>query len=178
MKKLFLALVMVLGTVASQAQRAFEATTWSDDDSPAHSGFYANALVGAYTGDLEETAFGFGAEVGYRLHLTNGLHWNILSAGWNSGVSDYIEVGDLSNVRIMTGARFITPDFLAGKRMYINFDLGYSINTSYGDMSGFAYNVGLGVNLSRSFSMGVSWDGISKDSYNWGIVGLKLGFNF
>lgn len=178
MKKLLLALAMVFCVAGAQAQRASEAAVWSEDNDAAHSGFFVNPVLGAYVGDIDDTGFGFGADLGYRLHLTSGLHWNILTAGWNSGlINGGEDIEYLSNVRILTGARYNTPRILAGKSMYVNFDLGCSINT-YSSDAAFAYNLGVGVNLSRLISLGVAWDGISKDGYNLGIIGLKLGINF
>lgn len=181
MKKLLLVLALVFATATSaMAQRAGEATVWADDNDINHSGFYLNPYLGAMAGDVS-TSFGFGAEIGYRYHFGYGINWDILTLGWNS-CSDSFE--ELSSIRLMTGVRYNTPQILAGKSMYINFNLGYQFNTYDGDLNGFTYGVGLGVNLSRLVSLGIAWEGNTKhedywdSNLNWGIVGLKLGINF
>lgn len=178
MKKMLLALAMLLGIASAQAQRASEASVWNEDNGINHSGLFVNPYLGAMTGDVD-TMFGFGVELGYRYHFGSGFNWDILTVGWNSGIKDGgDDVERMSAVRIMTGARYNSAPVLAGKSLYGNFNLGYSVSTNESYMNGFTYSVGAGVNLSRLVSLGISWDGTTRDSFNWGIVGLKLGLNF
>lgn len=178
MKKIFFAIVMALCAMGVQAQHASDVSVWSENDNAAHSGVFTNVILGAYTGDIE-TGAGLGLDLGYRYHIISGLHWNILTVGtnfaWNN---DEYDGGDFLNVRFKSGAHYITPEILGSKRMYVDFNLGYSVNTKYSELNGFTYDVGLGVNLSRLFSLGITWDAISKDSATWGIIGAKFGFNF
>lgn len=175
MKKLFLVLALIAATATTAlAQRAAEASVWSDDNDINHSGFFFNPIIGAMVGDVP-TSFGYGFEGGYRYHFASGVNWDILTVGLNT-CSESFE--DYASVRLLTGVRYNTPNILAGKSMYFNFNLGYQINTKHDYMSGFAYGLGLGVNLTRLVSLGFTWEGNTADSANWGIFGAKVGFNF
>lgn len=184
MKKLLLIFtVLVTSAITSSAQRASDSDlSWHGNSDINHNGIFTDVTAGVLTGDLD-TDFGLGLKLGYRWHVSDGISWDIASIGLSTGVSDFSEA---LNLRFLTGFRYNTPEDLVGKSLYVNFGLGYCLSTDDTDFGGFAYEVGAGVNLTRTLSLGLVWEG-SNWSYeyeNWkisgkfGIIGLKLGLNF
>ncbi|MDE6453095.1 MAG: hypothetical protein K2L27_02705 [Muribaculaceae bacterium] len=182
MKKILIAFVMLFGAFAANAQRAGEATMWSDDSDFNHSGFFFNPTVGVMTGDCD-TGFGLDLTAGYRWHISSGFNWDILKVGMNTDVANF---GEMLSLRFLSGFRYNSPALFADKGLYVDFGLGYQVFTDETDLSGFAYEVGAGVNLTRLISLGLVWEGNTSSvdtyygSYNlsWGTFGVRLGLNF
>ncbi|MDE6540699.1 MAG: hypothetical protein K2L74_01665 [Muribaculaceae bacterium] len=183
MKKILIAFVMLFGAFAANAQRASEATIWNEDYDFNHSGFFLNPTIGVMTGD-RFNGFGFDITAGYRWHAGSGFNWDILKVGMNTETSYF---GEMFSLRFLSGFRYNSPALFAGKGLYVDFGLGYQVSTYEGDLSGFAYEVGAGVNLTRLISLGLVWEGnnTSGDVYEgstrvdgWGLFGVRLGLNF
>ncbi len=183
MKKFIVFFALIAGVFSMSAQRAGEFSMWNNEVSYDinHSGLFLNPTVGLQTGDVEDD-FGLSLQLGYRWHIGSGFNWNVLSVGANTGVSNFTDMLDL---RFLSGVRYNSPEILAGKSLYADVAFGYNYLTEM-EEGGFAYEVGVGVNLNRSVSLGLVWEG-SKVSYEdgwydfsakWGIVGIRLGLNF
>lgn len=183
MKKFWTAFVFVLGLAAANTQSVSAA--WDDDCN--HSGVFLNPTVGVTVGDVD-TDFGVGLGLGYRWHITNGICWDVASVGASTGVSNFTEQ---LNLRILSGLRYNSPALFADKGLYGSFGLGYQFCTDNTDISGLAYEVGAGINFSRTISLGFVWEGncasytvvgprnytVDVDSH-WGTFGVRLGINF
>lgn len=184
MKKLIFATLLSLFAIPSFAQRASDAdvSSWGGDESWNHSGAFTELVLGGVVGDMDGD-FGVGVNLGYRLHIWNGICWDVLKVGINGGVS---HLSDTLDMRFISGLRYNTPAVVGGKSLYLNCAFGYHFLTDNTDLDGFAYEVGAGVNLNPNFSMGITWeasqaetDGYYSDyDYNWGIIGLKLAYQF
>lgn len=183
MRKVILFLAVLVSAITASAQRASDSDmSWSNNDDINHSGVFADVTAGVLTGDMD-TDFALGLKLGYRWNIYDGLSWDVVSIGASTGVSNFAEA---MNLRFLTGFRYNTPVDLIGKSLYVNFGLGYCLSTDDTDWGGFAYEIGVGVNLTRTISLGLAWEG-SKWSYeyegwkfsgNFGIIGAKLGINF
>ena len=176
-----LSLSALMAGAHSHGGRCHEHNYCSDH---AHSGMFSDLTVGLQTGCVDPD-FGIAIKAGYRLNLYEGLSWNIISAGAEIGVT-YADV----NLRFMSGLRYNLPFCLNSKTVYVNADFGYGFSTSDTAFGGFAYEIGAGVNFSRTISLGVAWEGSVWDYHlqygiydlsmrgNFGIIGLKLGINY
>ena len=191
MKKFIISSLLSLLVLPVMAQRASDAdvSSWGDNDW-SHSGFFGEVVLGGQVGDVDGD-FGVGFNLGYRWHIWNGLCWDVLNAGLNAGVSHFTETLD---ARFLSGIRYNTPQFVAGKSLYINCAFGYHFLTDETDIDGFAYEIGAGVNLNPHLSLGITWEAnnsseeysyqvgrywyTDKVDYNWGIIGLKLAYQF
>lgn len=153
-----------------------------------HSGFFFNTGIGVITGDCD-TDFGWEFGMGYRWHIASGISWEILRLGFNTGVSNFEE---LINIRLTTGIRYDSPrlDFMKGKSLYATFVCGGGVNPEY-ESTGFVYEVGAGVKLTRNCSVGLFWHGNPTleeweyDDYgydygdaNYGMFGAKIEWLF
>lgn len=183
MKKIIIASLLSLFAIPTFAQRASDAdVSYMGDENWNHSGAFTELVLGGQVGDVDAD-FGVGLNFGYRLHIWNGISWDVAKIGVNTGVSHFTDVLDL---RFLSGFRYNTPNFVAGKSLYLNCAFGYHFLTDNTDLDGFAYEVGAGVNLNPNFSMGITWDASQSDvegyysdySWNWGIIGLKLAYQF
>ena len=187
MKKVISLLAIVLAAVSfsASAQRAGELNMSSNDDWN-RSGVFAEIGLGAACGDID-TDLGFSVGLGYRYHFGNGLFWDIIKvAYYNPSTTEAFEEG--SSMRFLTGVRYNSAPLLAGKPIYANFAAGYQLNVYDTDYwKGFAYEFGVGVQCSRSVSVGIMWEGNvchysfgnwGSENANMGIVGLKLGIQF
>lgn len=187
MKKLFMLLMLAAMSagISATAQRAGEYNLVHSDDWN-HSGIFANVGLGVACGDVD-TDLGLSVGLGYRYHFGNGLNWDVISATYYSPmVTDDFE--DSSSLRILTGIRYNSSPILAGKPLYGNFAAGYQMNLKDFDYwHGFAYELGAGVLLSRTVSLGLMWEGNvahydlgydESENLHFGIFGVKLGLNF
>ncbi len=182
MKKLLTVIAALCCILGASAQRAGEATIWNDNSEYNHSGFFINPTLGVITGDVD-TDFGIDLTLGYRWNFAGGLSWDILKVGANTGVSNF---SDLMTLRFLSGIRYNSPEVIGDKSLYADFSLGYCLLTEDTDFSGFAYEVGAGVNLSPSVSLGIVWEGnnprYEDDFYiykfSYGTFGLRLGLSF
>ncbi|MDE6160299.1 MAG: porin family protein, partial [Muribaculaceae bacterium] len=173
---------MIFSVLAVNAQRAGEATVWSNDNDINHSGFFLNPTIGVEAGDVS-TDFGIDVTLGYRWHIANGFNWDILKIGANTGVSNFAE---LMTLRFLTGIRYNSAPVIGDKSLYADFGMGYGLMTDDTDFGGFVYEIGVGVNLTRKISLGLVWEGncmkYSDDyweySAHYGLFGLRLGVNF
>lgn len=159
-----------------------------------HSGLFLNTGIGVLTGDAD-TDFAWEFGWGYRWHITSGISWEVFRLGFDTGVSHF---KDMFNLRFTTGVRYDTPrfDFLKGKSLYANFNLGYGIRPMADESEGgFVYEIGAGIKLNRKCSVGLFYQG-NKDSYeysyyiprygweyedvdlNWGMFGIKIEYQF
>jgi hypothetical protein len=189
MKKLFAILAVVLSVATASAQRASDMGVFSGNDLEDwnHSAAFIETHLGAVVGDVADTGFGWGFGIGYRWHISSGFCWDVAKLAANTDVTNFT---DMLDVRVLSGFRYNSPRFVAGKSLYLNAAFGYHIMTQDSDYKGFAYEVGTGVNLTRHLSLGLTWDASSyKYEYyygrkeysgttNWGTVGLKLGVQF
>lgn len=185
MKKLLIAIAMICSVISVSAQRAGDATTWNDkldEGDFNHSGFFLNPTIGVTAGDVE-TGFGVGVGLGYRWHIASGFNWDIVKAEAMTDVSNFT---DALAVRFMSGIRYNSPVLFSDKGLYADFGIGYQFMTSDTDNSGVAYEIGVGLNLTRTVSLGLVWEGNSSsyESYgydfdaHWGMFGVRLGLNF
>ncbi len=186
MKKFLTLIISLCCAFGIYAQRAGEASVWNNDSEVNHSGFFLNPTIGVMTGDVD-TDFGIDLTVGYRLNLVDGLSWDILKVGANTGVSNF---SDLMTLRFLSGFRYNSPEIVADKSLYADFSLGYCLMTEDTDLHGFAYEVGAGVNLTSNLSLGIVWEGNNPRysyedgryeytfKYSFGTIGLRLGLNF
>ncbi|MDE7472492.1 MAG: hypothetical protein K2M68_02790 [Muribaculaceae bacterium] len=186
MKKFLLVFALLAGALSVSAQRAGEFSMWSNENSDInHSGFFLNPAIGLVTGDCEDD-FGVSLQLGYRWHIASGFNWDIVKVGANTGVSNFTEMLDL---RFLSGFRYNSHEILAGHSMYADVAFGYNFLTDVSE-GGFAYEVGVGVNLTRTLSLGLVWEGsnVSYDDWfygrytevsaKWGTLGVRLGINF
>ncbi len=186
MKKILTTLLLFCCILTLNAQRAGEASIWNDNSDINHSGFFLNPTLGVMVGDVD-TDFGIDITVGYRWHIASGFSWDILKIGANTGVSNF---ADLMTLRFLSGIRYNSPEIIADKSLYADFSLGYCLLTDDTECNGFAYEIGAGINLTRTFSLGIVWEGNNpkyswEDSYykyttkfNYGTFGVRLGLNF
>lgn len=194
MKKLLFAIAMICSVLSVSAQRAGDATAWNDSKAVEsdfnHSGFILNPTIGVMTGDVE-TGFGIGVDLGYRWHISSGFNWDIITAGISTNSAEF---SDNLNVRLLSGFRYNSPAIFGDKGLYANLGLGYQLMTSDTDLGGFAYEVGVGINLTRIVSLGLVWEGNTASTsysyksgrnwyeedvnYHWGMFGVRLGLNF
>lgn len=179
MKKIFVIFALIFSVMTAKAQLASEASIWSEGASDInHSGVFVNPAIGLQCGDVEDD-FGIAVNLGYRWHIGSGFNWDVISFGVNTGVSNFTEMLDM---RFLSGFRYNTPEILAGKSLYLNCAFGYHFLTDNTDISGFAWEVGGGVNITRKISLGIVYEASKySDDYwsaKWGIVGLRLGLNF
>lgn len=186
MKKILTTLMLLCCILVANAQRAGEASIWNDNSDINHSGFFLNPTIGVMTGDVD-TDFGIDITVGYRWHIASGFSWDILKIGANTGVSNF---SDLMTLRFLSGIRYNSPEIIGDKSLYADFSLGYCLLTDDTDLNGFAYEVGAGINLTKSISVGIVWEG-NNPKYSWedayykytekfsyGTFGVRLGLNF
>jgi len=193
MKKLLIAIAMICSVMSVSAQRAGDATSWNDksvvEGDFNHSGFFLNPTIGVTAGDVD-TGFGVGLGLGYRWHIGSGFNWDIVKADAITDVSNFT---DALTVRFQTGVRYNSPVLFSDKGLYADFGIGYQFNTNDTDMSGVAYEIGIGLNMTRTISLGLVWEGNSSsyeyyvpgryggtydvDSH-WGMFGVRLGLNF
>jgi len=185
MRKLFIIMAVIASALTVSAQRASDSDMrWANSSDINHSGFVTDITAGVLTGDLD-TDFALGVKLGYRWNIYDGLSWDIVSIGASTGVSNFAEA---MNLRFLSGFRYNTPVDLIGKSLYVNFGLGYCLSTDETDFGGFAYEVGAGVNFTRTLSFGIVWEGSNwsyeseydywKISGKFGTIGLRLGLNF
>lgn len=188
MKRLIAILVVAISMATASAQRAADMGIFSgSNDDWNHSSMFVETHLGAVVGDVSSTGFGWGVGLGFRLHLIDGLCWDVVKVGMNTDVLNFV---DMLDVRFLSGLRYNSPRFIADKSLYLNFALGYHLFTECTTYSGFAYEVGGGINLSRNLSMGITWEAshTTAEEYffgdyydvklNWGTVGLKLAYQF
>lgn len=172
------------------AQRASEYNIAPRDYSWNKSGVFANIGFGLSVYDYcgywdHERNFttGLSVDLGYRYHFGQGFYWNIFKLSYyNPYLADF---GDSSSLRFMTGARYLSQPILAERPLYAHFDLGYYLNVGdhdYYEWDGFAYEIGVGVALSRTISLGLAWEGTATSHHQYrqpiGIFALQLGINF
>lgn len=192
MKKLFaFCLAMMLTSVMSvSAQRAGEYNL-GDNSEGSRSGVFAEIGVGVTAGDIN-TDLGLSVGLGYRYHFGNGFCWDILKATYQAPTVT-TAFGEGSTMRFISAFRYNSAPILAGRPIYGTFGAGYQLNVYDTDYwKGFAYEIGVGVNLSRNVSLGLAWEGNVAnyeyyDSYyydyysgraNFGIFALKMGVQF
>lgn len=196
MKKIIALLLLICAFLPlnqALAQRAGEYNVTPRDDSWNKSGVFANIGFGLsayenYSNYWEDRCFspGLSIDLGYRYHFGQGFYWNIVKVGYSNPRFD--RFGEASTMRFMTGFRYMSAPILADRPVYTHFDLGYFVNvanTNYWD--GFAYEIGVGVAISRTISLGIAWEGSKASNfyhYRWpntepiGIFALQLGINF
>jgi opacity protein-like surface antigen len=190
MKKLFAIIAVALCVVTASAQRASDMGIFSNNEYEDwnHSAVFVETAIGAIVGDVD-TDFGWNVGLGYRWHISYGFCWDVLKLGINTIPSNFSK--ETLDWRVLSGFRYNSPRFIAGKSLYANVAFGYHILDGGKDgKHGLAYEIGAGINLTRHLSLGISWDASSynstytykKNSYSenisWGIVGLKLGCQF
>lgn len=187
MKKFLTVFAILCGFMSANAQRAAEASIWESDDNINHSGIFVNPSLGVVLGNAD-TDFGVDLTLGYRWHIGNGFNWDVAKIGAFTGVSDF---SDLMSIRILSGFRYNSAPILGDKSMYVDFSVGYSFRTTETSIGGFAYEIGVGANLSRTISLGLVWEdnrhsadvyipywGEGTLKYHYGLLGLRLGLNF
>ena len=186
MKKLFsiLAALAVAVSVTASAQRAGEFNLSNNEDW-SHSGVFSELGVGVTLGDLDAD-LGLSLGLGYRYHINNGFCWDIAK------VTYYVPCvttafAESSSMRFISAIRYNSAPLLGDMPLYATFGVGYQLNVDDTDRwKGFAYEIGLGVNMSRSCSLGLVWEGnvahydtyYGSENANFGILGAKLGVQF
>lgn len=183
MKKLFtvIAVLIMAAGISINAQRAGEFNLANTGDNWSKSGIFAEIGAGAACGDIESD-LGISVGLGYRYHFGNGFNWDVVKATfYNAFTTRAFEEG--CAMRFLTGFRYNSAPVLADKPIYGTFSAGYQLNVYDTDyFKGFAYELGFGVLLSPTASLGIVWEGNVAHSYwgneNFGIVGLKLGLQF
>lgn len=171
-------------SITASAQRAGEYNLTSSDSQWSKSGVFLNVGAGAAVGDVI-TDLGASIDLGYRYHFGNGFCWDIFRVSYyNFSITEDAEFG--SSMRFLTGFRYNSVPLLAGKPLYGTFQLGYQMNLYDTEVNGFAYEIGAGVLLTPTVSLGLVWEGNTADfdgyydseTVHYGIIGLKLGINF
>lgn len=152
---------------------------WDDDDWN-RSGLFLDGGIGVYCGDVNNE-LGIEANIGYRLHLVDGLCWDIAKGGVQLWCADGFS--DSSTARFLTGFRYNTPRFVGDKSLYVSTAFGYQFMWGETDINGLAYEVGAGVNLSSKVALGINWNGSNssfKDYFNfkWGLLSLRFNYLF
>ncbi|MDE7407709.1 MAG: hypothetical protein K2M76_04750 [Muribaculaceae bacterium] len=190
MRKLVLSFIVIVSVLSASAQRASEMdVTWHNSDDFARSGVFAEVAAGWYNGEwLESNGLGLSLHIGYRYNLFDNFCWDAIKVGINDNVSDF---GGYLDIRFLTGVRYYFGSLPSGNPFYINAYIGYQkAKDSYywGVGSGLAYEGGIGVCISERSSLGLCWEGSSgriEGGYwnnsctsNWGLLALKLGFQF
>ncbi|MBD5316671.1 MAG: hypothetical protein HDS11_03230 [Bacteroides sp.] len=186
MKKILSILLLFAASVTMNhafAQRAGEYNLSSSSaENWSKSGLFVNATIGVGCGDLDSD-FGFSVGLGYRYHFGNGLSWDVAKVTYSNPQTTYY-FDDANTMSFLTGVRYLSMPILAGKPLYGNFAVGYQMNISdFDSWHGFAYEIGAGVALSRTISVGLVWEGDVAyvkhyDNANFGIFGARLGINF
>lgn len=193
MKKYILAAALACGLFASEAKGEINTTALTNGGEFSHSGLFVNPTIGVMCGDVK-TDFGLDVTAGYRWNVTGGFNWDVLKFGFNTGVGNF---ADDMTLRILTGVRYNTGQLFGGMGMYGDFAIGFATMTkSFDDLRpmGVGYEIGIGLNLTRMFSLGLVWEGNSvsdsmedeiygveyetKLKAHYGTFGLRLGINF
>lgn len=146
-----------------------------------HSGMFVEPAIGLMVGDCD-TDFGIGVGFGYRWHIANGFSWDVLKISGNTGVSHLSEMFD---ARFLTGIRYTTDAIIPGRSVYVNLAMGWNILPDQPEWTGFAYEIGAGLNLTNHVSLGLVWEGNclkyedpGYPSMHNGLLGVKLGYQF
>lgn len=146
-----------------------------------HSGMFVEPAIGIMTGDCD-TDFGLSLGFGYRWHIVNGFCWDVLKIAANTGAS---HMEDMFDARFLTGIRYNTDAIIPGRSLYANLAMGWNITPFHPEWTGFAYEIGVGINLTKHVAVGLVWEGNclnyedpGYDSAHNGLLGIKLGYQF
>jgi hypothetical protein len=133
-----------------------------------HSAFFLEAAVGF----MFDQDYGSAVGVGYRKYIKNGIHWDIVKVGINGY---HLNLFDPINLQVMTGIRYNSPRVLMGKSVYVTCAVGCYTDFVY---TGFAYEIGTGVNLNKTISLGILGEGFHEKYNSEGVIGIKVGIQF
>lgn len=178
MKKILTIVVVILCALSVRCQSTENYT---------HSGIFADVSAGLFN-DSYGNDFGIGLKAGYRYHIYEGICWDVASIGANTCIGWH---GEEFNLRFLSGIHYDLPKNILTKSLYANLDLGYCLSTYDTSCGGFAYDIGLGINLTRLISLGLVWEGsLWRQEYtiadglrlkfkeNFGTIGIQFGLNF
>ena len=119
----------------------------------------------------------------YTLNFSPYIGWDVA----NLRLQEYVKSPALENslIQVTTGLRAYTQAFSRDAKGYGSLKAGYGFQPSL-HASGFAYELELGFHLTRTFFMGLvyngqnlqgEWEGLDFNM-NCAYAGLRLGFNF
>lgn len=141
-----------------------------------------------FGGGYETNRHNFGVEIGlggtgdvtvdvgakWQMNLHEYVAWDVVTAKAMADVEHNFSkslTGEL-----LTGVRGISPDF-AGLTAYATIKGGYAYNFDATD-GGFAYELGLGVNITRTIYVGYAYNGYKIDRAKVNYHALRWGFLF
>ena len=188
MKKIFLTCLVALISLSTYAQekgklvgsdtRLITTTTTTTvvERTPVT---YIDLGIGGFADDAEGFAIDFGLR--FTKMFTPNIGWDILKI--SAQTTPDSEIYPNLNLQAKTGIRGVTP-ILFGKSgaVYGYFDGGYGYNI-HDEGGGFAWEAGIGVNLSKQLSLGLAYNNCSytieryyyDEDVSCGYVSLRLG---
>lgn len=160
MKKTFIAVIIIIGTVFSASAQ--------------ESKFTAGVNVGLPMGDIKDFySINFGLDFAYNFNVAKNF-----DAGFGVGYAHYIgkkedffEVEDAGFVPV-----FATAKYLITESIFVGTDLGYGIGISpNGNNGGLFYQPKLGY-ITDEFDIFVGYKNISLDNLNYTTVNLGINY--
>lgn len=142
------------------------------------SGIWLDVGAGGYTCDYEKFLIwdysgGVGVNVGvrYTKMFNNYLGWDVLKI---NAQTDLKKFSDMLDVQIMSGLRLVSPVLFGHQTAYFSAAIGGTYFTGQ-NKGNFAWEGGLGINVSPKFSIGAFYNSQSVYESNVGFVGLRVG---
>lgn len=129
--------------------------------------------LGLGSGFGEDFTVDFGLRWQYNLH--ENFAWDVITIKAIADVKKHCFKESITPT-VLSGFRVISPNFI-GLTAYANARVGYAYNVDNED-GGFAYEVGVGVNVTKHVYIGYAFNDNKVDYYDMDYHAFRLGFLF